>query len=96
MRTRAGRGGLLAAAICGLGLQAAPQLAQAQAPAGSGQQAPDTGDSLSDKLDRNNGVIAPKQDPDPEMRRIPPPVQTPTTVIPPPGSPGGNPREKPK
>jgi hypothetical protein len=82
---------LLAAAICGLGQQAAPW-ALAQAPAGSG----DTGGSLSDKLNRNNGVIAPKQNPDPEMRRKPPPAQTPTTVIPPPGSPGGNPRVKPK
>jgi hypothetical protein len=53
--------------------------------------------SLSDKLDKSGGVIKPTEDVDPKMAK-PAPVPEPnsTPVIPPPGSPGGNPDVKPK
>jgi hypothetical protein len=53
--------------------------------------------SLSDKLDKSGGVIKPTEDIDPNMAK-PAPVPNPnsTPVIPPPGSPGGNPDVKPK
>jgi hypothetical protein len=53
--------------------------------------------SLSDKLDKSGGVIKPPADVDPKMA-TPAPVPNPnsTPVIPPPGSPGGNPDVKPK
>jgi hypothetical protein len=53
--------------------------------------------SLSDKLDKSGGVIKPSGDIDPKMAK-PAPVPNPnsTPVIPPPGSPGGNPDVKPK
>lgn len=53
--------------------------------------------SLSDKLDKSGGVIKPPADVDPKMAK-PAPVPNPnsTPVIPPPGSPGGNPDVKPK
>jgi hypothetical protein len=53
--------------------------------------------SLSEKLDKSGGVIKPPADVDPKMAK-PAPVPNPnsTPVIPPPGSPGGNPDVKPK
>ncbi|MEA2757742.1 MAG: hypothetical protein QOH65_355 [Methylobacteriaceae bacterium] len=53
--------------------------------------------SLSEKLDKSGGVIKPAEDVDPKMTK-PAPVPEPnsTPVIPPPGSPGGNPDVKPK
>jgi hypothetical protein len=51
----------------------------------------------SDKLNQSGGVIAPRQDVDPKMQITPPdPGPTSTPVIPPPGSPGGNPNVVPK
>ncbi|NNM73656.1 hypothetical protein [Enterovirga aerilata] len=52
--------------------------------------------SLSERLDRTDGVIRPP-DTGPDMT-VRPPVPNPgtTPVIPPPGSPGGNPRLDPK
>jgi len=53
--------------------------------------------SLSDKLDKSGGVLKPSGDIDPQMTK-PAPVPNPnsTPVIPPPGSPGGDPNVKPK
>jgi hypothetical protein len=53
--------------------------------------------SLSDKLERTDGVIRPPNTSAPDMR-VPAPVPDPgtTRVIPPPGSPGGNPNVEPK
>ena len=53
--------------------------------------------SLSDKLDKSGGVLKPTGDVDPKMAK-PAPVPNPnsTPVIPPPGSPGGNPEVRPK
>jgi hypothetical protein len=51
----------------------------------------------SDKLNQSGGVIAPRQDVDPKMQITPPdPGPASTPVIPPPGSPGGNPNVVPK
>jgi hypothetical protein len=50
---------------------------------------------LSDKLAKANGVLCPPSDVDPQMR-APTPDAGNTPVIPPPGSPGGNPNVRPK
>jgi len=54
-------------------------------------------ESLSEKLQRGEGVIAPPADIDPELR-VPAPVPDPgtTIVIPPPGSPGNPSLDRPK
>jgi hypothetical protein len=52
------------------------------------------GQTLSQKLDQTNGVICPP-DIDPAMK-APTPDGGKTPVIPPPGSPGGNPQVQPK
>ncbi len=44
----------------------------------------------------SNGVIRPPVQVDPGITRPPPPVRGAMPVIPPPGTPGGNPRVKPK
>jgi hypothetical protein len=56
-----------------------------------------TGSTLSDKLERTEGVIKPPAGVDPGIT-TPAPVPNPgtTPVIPPPGSPGGNPTVHPK
>jgi hypothetical protein len=58
---------------------------------------PGSSQSLSDKLDKSGGVLKPSGDVDPQMAK-PAPVPNPnsTPVIPPPGSPGGDPDVKPK
>jgi len=50
---------------------------------------------LGDKLAKSDGVLCPPPGVDPEMRAPPPDVGN-TPVIPPPGSPGGNPNVQPK
>jgi hypothetical protein len=50
---------------------------------------------LSDQLARSNGVLCPPAEVDPGMR-APTPDAGNTPVIPPPGSPGGNPKVQPK
>jgi hypothetical protein len=52
-------------------------------------------ESLSEKLARTDGVICPPSDLDPDIR-IPAPGGGRTPVIPPPGSPGGDPSVRPK
>ena len=65
---------------------APPEKIEPQRPIG---QAPDQG-SLSDQLNKSNGVIAPDPGPDSDMTRRPPDRGTAKTpVIPPPGAPGG-------
>jgi len=56
-----------------------------------------SGESLSDRLGRTEGVIRPPTSLNPDMS-VRPPVPDPgtTPVIPPPGSPGGNPDVEPK
>jgi hypothetical protein len=53
-----------------------------------------TGENLSDKLARTDGVICPPNV-DPEIK-LPTPNAGRTPVIPPPGSPGGDPTVRPK
>lgn len=55
------------------------------------------GESLSDRLERTEGVIHPPSDLN-QGRTVRPPVSEPgtTPVIPPPGEPGGNPNVQPK
>src|SRR5215212_4185437 len=60
-------------------------------------KAPDAkaGEPLSDKLARTDGVICPPNV-DPEIRAPTPPSGNKMPVIPPPGSPGGDPSIQPK
>jgi hypothetical protein len=51
---------------------------------------------LGDKLARSDGVLCPPPGIDPEIRAPTPPDAGNTPVIPPPGSPGGNPNVRPK
>ncbi len=53
------------------------------------------GEPLADKLAKSNGVLCPPSGVDPEIR-APTPDAGKTPVIPPPGSPGGNPNVQPK
>ena len=50
---------------------------------------------LSDKLARSDGVLCPPANSNPDIR-VPVPESGNTPVIPPPGSPGGNPSVRPK
>jgi hypothetical protein len=64
--------------------------------AGSSQdQANGSHEELGDKLAKSNGVICPPKNIDPEIR-APTPNTGKMPVIPPPGSPGGNPNVQPK
>ena len=58
---------------------------------GSGEHS----ESLSDKLDRSEGVLPPPADADSGLAKPAPDVGT-TRIIPPPGSPGGDPTVRPK
>jgi len=79
----------------------AANCAPMQAPPHSGIAAPEgttTGqraEPLGDKLARSDGVLCPPAGIDPEMR-APAPGGGRTPVIPPPGSPGGDPSIRPK
>ena len=68
-------------------------------PPGTGANAPTVGKEqerpLSDQLAQSKGVICPPAGIDPQMRQAPPQGGA-LKVIPPPGSPGGNPGVQPK
>jgi len=72
---------------------------RADCPPGVGTNAPSVGrdakGNLSDQLAASKGVICPPADVDPEMQQRPPEGGA-MKVIPPPGSPGGNPNVQPK
>jgi hypothetical protein len=71
-------------------------LAYASAAAAQTAQTP-PGNNPSEKLDKSGGVIKPGGNIDPKMQVTPPdPGPTSTPVIPPPGTPGGNPNVVPK
>ena len=53
-------------------------------------------ESLSDRLDRTDGVIRPPGGVDPQIQVPPPEHGSRTPVIPPPGTPGGDPTIEPK
>ena len=73
--------------------------ARADCPPGAGPNAPAVGresnKTLSDQLADSKGIICPPSGVDPEMRQKPQEGGT-MKVIPPPGSPGGNPSVQPK
>jgi hypothetical protein len=77
----------------------APSGGQSACPPGTGANPPaigkETTKPLSDQLAESKGVICPPAGVDPAMRQPPPQGGT-LKVIPPPGSPGGNPDVHPK
>ena len=90
---------LVAAAVLGLGALAAAAEEPGGRP-GAGQPAtpavPPAGATLSTDLNRSGGVITPPTGIDPEIKQTPPPTGSTMPIIPPPGTPGGNPAVKPK
>jgi hypothetical protein len=62
----------------------------------SAPAAPPASGSSSSELSRSGGVIQPPAGIDPEMKRTPPRSGDSMPVVPPPGTPGGNPSVKPK
>lgn len=60
------------------------------------EQKPDDPPSLTDKLDKSEGVLKPPPDIDPQIAKPPPKTPAPTPVIPPPGEPGGDQSVQPK
>jgi hypothetical protein len=104
-------GCVLCAAAAAAGAQAPPAPAtppQATAPPsspntadcapnkGSGATVGQSGEALGDKLAKSNGVLCPPSDVDPQMRAPTPDNSAKMRVIPPPGTPGGNPNLQPK
>ena len=90
---------LVIAAILGFGAV----VAAADEPSGSprtGQPTtpavPPASGTLSSDLNRSGGVITPPAGIDPEIKQTPPPTGATMPIIPPPGTPGGNPAVKPK
>jgi hypothetical protein len=71
------------------------QLPHADVPETEGR-APDADEHLSDKLSRSDGVICPPAGLDPDIRAPAPNGSSNMPVIPPPGSPGGDPAVRPK
>lgn len=57
---------------------------------------PPASGSTSSELNRSGGVIKPPSDVDPQIKQTPPTSGDRMPVIPPPGTPGGNPAVKPK
>jgi hypothetical protein len=57
---------------------------------------PPASGSSSSELSRSGGVITPPIGVDPQMKQTPPPSGDNMPVVPPPGTPGGNPAIKPK
>jgi hypothetical protein len=56
-----------------------------------------SGSSMSERLSKSQGVIRPPQEVDPAIKQEPPPTgPNSMPVIPPPGTPGGDPSVKPK
>jgi hypothetical protein len=98
---------IFAAVLLGSAIFAAPALAQtprADCPPGTTGSAPkldeegkraENGQALGDKLARSEGIICPPSGVDPEIQ-VKPPEGGKMRVIPPPGSPGGDPTVRPK
>jgi len=82
------------ATLAGLGASAIAAERPAEQP-NQPVEPPAIGSSSSD-LGRSGGVIRPPADVDPQMKQMPPSSGDRMPVIPPPGTPGGNPSVKPK
>lgn len=76
-------------------MQPAPQSGQSGAAVPDGTTTGQRAEPLGDKLARSDGVLCPPAGVDPEMH-APAPDAGKTPVIPPPGSPGGDPTIRPK
>jgi hypothetical protein len=74
---------------------AASEAAPGQGTIASGETTGQSREPLGDKLARSDGVLCPPPGVDPEIR-APTPATGNTPVIPPPGSPGGDPSVRPK
>jgi len=89
----------IAAAVIGFGAIAA-LAADPNGPPVGDQPAPLTippsSGTTSSDLARSGGVITPPADVDPQIKRTPSHSADPMPVIPPPGTPGGDPSVKPK
>jgi hypothetical protein len=85
---------LIVATLAGLGASAIAAERPAEQP-NQPVEPPAIGSSSSD-LSRSGGVIRPPADVDPQMKQMPPSSGDRMPVIPPPGTPGGNPSVKPK
>jgi hypothetical protein len=93
--------------VLGIAMLAAPEgramaaetgaLPDQNAPSQFDQQAGRRGDqTLSERLDRSDGVIRPPSRVDPQMHVTPPATGDKMPIVPAPGSPGGNPNVQPK
>jgi len=90
---------VVAAAILGLGVVAVAAEEPSSRPGAdkpSTPTVPPASGTTSSDLSRSGGVITPPADVDPDMKQNPPPSGATMPVIPPPGTPGGNPALKPK
>ena len=91
---------LVMAAVIGIGCGAVAAAAESTGRVGPGQSAtppvPPASGTLSSDLNRSGGVITPPAGIDPEMKQPPPQTGAKMPIIPPPGTPGGNPDVKPK
>jgi hypothetical protein len=85
---------LIMATLAGLGASAIAAERPAEQP-NQPVEPPASGSNSSD-LSRSGGVIKPPTDVDPQMKQTPPTTGSTMPIIPPPGSPGGNPAVKPK
>jgi len=89
----------IAAVVAGVGTIAAWAADPSERPV-TDQPAPPTipplSGTTSSDLARSGGVITPPADVDPQIKRVPSHSADPMPVIPPPGTPGGDPSVKPK
>ena len=85
---------LIAATLAALGASAIATERPADQPSQPAE--PPASGSTSSELSRSGGVIKLRTDVDPQMKQEPPSAGDRMPVIPPPGTPGGNPDVKPK
>ena len=85
---------LIAAALIGFGTAAIAAEQPADQP--NTPTVPPASGTSSSELNRSGGVITPPANVDPGMKQTPPPSGAKMPVIPPPGTPGGDPSIKPK
>ena len=57
---------------------------------------PPASGSTSQDLEKSGGVVKPPENVDPGFAKAPPPSAAKTPIVPPPGTPGGNPEIQPK
>ena len=90
---------ILAAAVLGfgaIGVAAEEPRGHSGADQPTTPAVPPASGTTSSDLSRSGGVVIPPAEVDPGMKQTPPPSGATMPVIPPPGTPGGNPAIKPK